>query len=201
MSALDKLLSISSKATGAGHLIGAGEIPLDIFRLLRKRDGFFTFESALEVFSLSSGAGYSIFEWNSDDSWLSCYEELKPRGVCYAQDIFGGQYVFNDSVYYFDPETGDISKFASSLEGWADKILNNFEVSTGQPIAHNWQELNGQIPFKHRLVPLTPFVLGGEYNIENLSVMESVAAMRLRANLALQIHNMPDGTKISYDFT
>ena len=195
MSALEKLLSVSSPPTGVSGDGCSDVLPQDICSLLLRKNGFFAFESSLEVFSLDAGESYSVFEWNNPSAWLESYEELKPNGICFAQDIFGAQFVYGHGVSLFDPETGGVSFFAESIEQWAEFIMNDYEVITGQPIAHTWQSAHGPIPPKHRLVPLTPFVLGGDFSSDNVIIMESMKSMRLRASLAHQICDLPDEHK------
>jgi hypothetical protein len=47
-----------------------------------------------------------------------------------------------------------------------------------------------------RLLPKLPFVLGGEYNLDNLYLANSVEGMRFRGSIARQIQNIPDGNKV-----
>lgn len=195
---LSELLRISSEPTGIG-LEFTFDIP-DELRQLYRKNGFFSLESSLEIFpNTQSFQSYSLAEWNDDNTWLSCYRELRPNGIFFAQDLFGHQFLFKDGIYSFDPETGDVGYFAPSIEAWAQRILDEYEVVTAQPIAHEWQARNGPIPFRHRLIPITPFVLGGAFEPGNLVAMDALAAMRLRADLALQIKNLPDGTEVSYE--
>jgi hypothetical protein len=58
--------------------------------------------------------------------------------------------------------------------------------------------MNGPIPINSRLIPKIPFVCGGDFNIENLAVINSVSGMKSRANLANQIANLEDGTQIEF---
>jgi hypothetical protein len=51
------------------------------------------------------------------------------------------------------------------------------------------------------LVPKIPFVLGGEFGVDNVFALEATKGMRLRGELAVQIRDLPNGTKISYRFT
>ena len=201
MSAIDKLLSISSPETGGRKVDILSELPSEIMSLLEKRNGFQAFESSLEIFHLSDGGSYSIFEWNSPSLWIEEYRELRPSGICFAQDIFGGQFVYRNGVSLFDPETGDISPFSESIEQWAERILHDYKVVTGQPIAHSWQVIHGPIQPNHRLIPLIPFVLGGDFSADNVVSMEAAKSMRLRANLARQLCNLPDGAQVVYEVT
>jgi hypothetical protein len=52
-----------------------------------------------------------------------------------------------------------------------------------------------------RLIPKQPFVVGGDFKLDNLSAIEAERGMLLRANLATQIRDLPDGTKITFKIT
>jgi Protein of unknown function DUF2625 len=175
------------------------EIPREL-RELYQRNGFFAFESALEVFPIGhSEKSYPLSEWNDESSWIKFYQELRPSGFFFAQSVLGDQFFFNGGFYLFEPETGEISYFSESLESWAERVLDDYELLTGQPLAHEWQIRKGRIPFRSRLVPITPFVLGGVFEPDNLVAMDAMIGMRLRANLALQIKNLPDGATVNYE--
>lgn len=200
MSAIEELLTISSAEVAARPRPPHIGVPHSLREVLMARNGFFAFESALEVFPLTSCRGsYSFQEWNADSLWRRCYAHLAPKPTCFAQDAFGGQFVIDDAIYSFDPETAELTRFAETLDQWAQILLDNYEEATGQPVAHQWQERNGALPPRHRLVPITPFVLGGDYAVENLVAMESAESMRLRGDLARQLQNLPDGAGIAYE--
>jgi hypothetical protein len=78
------------------------------------------------------------------------------------------------------------------------RIVDDFNVSTGFPIAHRWQELHGPLAAGRRLLPKVPFVLGGEYAVENLYAGRAVEGMRVRGHLATQLVGLPDGAPIEY---
>lgn len=194
-----KLLSIASPPTGGGSQSANCNLNNDLQALLSARDGFFAFESALEVFPLSSGTlAHSLGEWNAAELWRRSYNILNPEGICFAQDVFGVQFVLSDKVRSFDPETGELAVLANSLGDWSEKILREHEVLTGFPLAHAWQRKNGPLRYKNRLVPKIPFVLGGKFELSNLVAMDSAKSMRLRAELALQLKDVPDGAQVIY---
>jgi hypothetical protein len=142
---IDKLLGISSDPTGV-HGQSSIELPEEM-RPLYKKDGFFAFESALEVFPLSrSHKSYSLGEWNDENGWISFYQELRPAGIFFAHNVFGDQFLFNEGVHIFDSETAEVSYLAESIESWAERLLGDYQLLTGQPLAHEWQVGNGPIP-------------------------------------------------------
>lgn len=202
VSPLDKLVSIAGPSLSAGSIdvpTSAGRLGEDLVGLLSRRNGFYAFESALHV--RAGGPTESepnLREWNADGLWRCSYDDMAEGHLFFAEDVFGGQFSIKDErVFTFDPETGEFGSFASSLDEWAERVISDFEVLTGFPLAHNWQKQHGSIPAGSRLTPQRPFILGGEYVIENLYVLEASASMRYRADVALQIRNLPEGTSVT----
>lgn len=202
---LNKLLSISGPAiSDAAVYLSSTIIDLaglhanDLRGVLELRNGFYAFESALHVFTSSAHEQeIDLAAWNSDGLWREAYADLAANCLFFAEDIFGGQFCVKDGkVQVFDSETGSTEHFADTIDGWARKILDDYEVATGWPIANAWQRQNGALSAGKRLMPKIPFVLGGEYTIENLVQLDAVQAMRFRADLALQIRDLPDGAQI-----
>src|SRR5690606_2611530 len=98
-----------------------------------------------------------------------------------------------DGVYRFASETGELTHFATSLDGWAKRILDDMEHETGYRLARDWQAVRGPLAPGHRLAPKTPFVLGGKFIVDNLFACEDVQAMRFKGELARQLKDVPDG--------
>ncbi|WP_020396257.1 hypothetical protein [Thiolinea disciformis] len=118
----------------------------------------------------------------------------------FAEDVFGGQFCLRDSqIYTFDPETGAFEWLAHDLEGWAKAILSDYEMLTGYVFAHHWQEQHGSLLAGKRLLPKIPFVLGGEFILDNLYLGDAVTGMRFRASLAHQMKDLPNGTQIRFN--
>ncbi len=166
------------------------------------KNGFYAFESALHVFP--SGIvkeGYSIEEWNDPDKWIKGYKHLMEDLWFFAEDIFGEQFAINlneENICRFNPETAGCEKIAGNFEEWAKVILDDYNVETGYPLAHEWQALYGPLAAGHRLVPKTLFILGGKFDIDNLVSRDAVKGMSWRADIVLQIHHLPDGSKIRF---
>ena len=205
---IEKLISISSNSFNQGQvnlapdlLLVAGKLGKELEQLLNKKDGFYAFESALRIFSSQeSEYSYSLGQWNSPDLWRDHYAGLADNCVFFAEDIFGGQFcIKGDAIYAFDPETGNLEAIANNLEAWAEEILSDYNVWTGYPLANEWQKSNGALPYNQRLMPKTPFVCGGPFELDNLSPINVVGGMRSRANLACQIVDMPDGAEIQFN--
>ncbi|RWL48169.1 MAG: SMI1/KNR4 family protein [Mesorhizobium sp.] len=172
----------------------------DLVKLLASKNGFYAFEAALHVFpSESKGNEIGLEDWNSKEGWVKDFEGMASNLFFFAEDIFGSQFcISGNGISVFDPETGNCELLCQNIESWAEIILEDFRVLTGFPLAHSWQRMHGKIRPGTRLIPKVPFVAGGEFAVENLFAIDSVAGMKQRANLAKQIRLLPDGAKIQF---
>lgn len=172
-----------------------GKLSGELLEMLDLKNGFYSLKNALHVFpAQATEQEYGINEWNSDKLWRKSYERLEEGLLFFAEDIFGGQFcIYGDKIYQFDPEAASLEYMADGFEEWAGKIIQDYDYYTGYSLAKEWQKKNGPIPKNNRLVPKLPFVMGGEFSLENLYLADSVTGMRDRANIANQIKNLPDG--------
>src|SRR5512138_2055752 len=125
---IDKLLSVAGppinpaigKRVDPGSAL-AGEL---VALVLNRTNGFYAFESALHVFPLEARPGiHGIDSWNAPELWRNRYDGMADGLTFFAEDIFGGQFgIKGDAIYSFDPETGECSRLAGSVDEWAGKI-------------------------------------------------------------------------------
>jgi hypothetical protein len=210
MSALDQLLGISSRplinapiADGLPLLEAFGALGAELYELLSRRNGFYSFESALHVFPSGQADGVlDLATWNSESTWRSEYGDLGKGCLFFAEDAFGFQFCLaRGQVCSFNAETGQVNPVAGSMEEWSAQLLIDFRVVLGHPLAHEWQVVNGALAPGLRLAPRTPFVLGGDFLVENLYAASQVELMRFRGYLANQIKDLPDGAKVTLKVT
>lgn len=136
--------------------------------------------------------------WNNHALWKDEFDGLADEVFCFAEDVFGVQFaVEGDKIVTFDPETGDRHGFADGIDEWAGMIVDRYRPLTGFPLAHEWQLTRGPLEPGHRLLPKVPFVMKGEYSVENLYASEAVIGMRARGSIATQIRDLPDGTVVN----
>jgi hypothetical protein len=205
--AIDKLVSISSPSLGmagqalASRLLGhAGRLGSELARLLDRHNGFYAFESALHVFPVGQTFGATDLETrNATNGWRAAYGSLADGHLFFAEDLFGGQFsILGEKVVSFDPESGDTVDLADSIEGWAQRILDDYPYLTGHPLGHDWQMQHRPLPTGRRLIPKHFFVLGGDYEVENLREVDATEGMRLRGDVAVQIKDLPEGTRVRF---
>ena len=205
ISALSKLLEISSPALGPNvetlrfnTLRELENIFPEILPVVKLKNGFCAFESALQLRPISSNKElYGLLDWNADGLWKKEYGNFSANVLCFASDIFGNQFsVHEKDIYVFDVETGKISWLASSFEEWAENILWDYDNLIGWSFASTWQKTHGVLQNSERLYPITPFVLGGKYEIANFRSLDAAQIMRNAGNIAHQIRGIPDGADV-----
>lgn len=199
-----KLISIAGEPISKGEGIPPADwkgLKSELFDLLSKRNGFYAFESALLVRPFAEGGlPRSLEKWNASDLWRKSYDIDLPALYFFAEDVFGGQFaITEDEIVSFDPETGVIEVIGHSLEQWADALLSDYDYFTGYSLASAWQKVHGGIPFGYRLIPRQLFVLGGEFEINNLMCVEEARAMRSRGFFATELKDVPEGGQVSFE--
>jgi hypothetical protein len=198
-----KLLDISSSPLGQNATFSPKPKLLgEWLDLMSQRNGFYAFESALLVRPAANATAAEVSdarEWNKPECWLESYEFELPKLLFFAEDIFGNQFaIHEDVIVSFDSETGEFEEMASSVAKWAKLILKDYENLTGHSIAHDWQQKHGALKPGERLLPRIPFVLGGEYSLDNLRKWNDKKGMRALGFLATHIRDVPDGAEISF---
>jgi hypothetical protein len=204
MTYTEKLLSVSSEALGSKpstipRALREYALGEELFSMLEQKNGFYAFECALHVFPLTADPEAGLEGWNAESLWRSEYEDLAEGLLFFAEDILQDQFCLSKKhrgVFRFHAETGQNGLMAASVEEWAAVILKNDRRETGWPFVHEWQQKNGRLPLGKRLMPKTPFFLGGEYKIENLWAGNPLEGMRLKADLAMQTRHLPEGAKV-----
>ncbi|MGH7959923.1 MAG: SMI1/KNR4 family protein [Opitutaceae bacterium] len=181
----------------SGELL-TGRIGRELLDLLAVRNGFYAFESALLVRPLSfSGEPLGVIEWNDPELWRREYTNDLTGLIFFAEDVFGAQFCFSDdAVSTFDPETGEHQVIAGSLDAWATWVLEKHRSRTGWPLAQEWKTRFGILEPGQRLLPKIPFVLGGAFEIKNLYKLHDAESLRMRASIANQLRDCPDGSKV-----
>lgn len=201
-SCVDKLLELATRALcqeWPRASVNATEHLNEAIQLCLRKNGFYAFESALHVYPMGAGCNSHMHAetWNATDGWKRAYGGTVDSLWCFAEDVFGEQFAISDgAIVSFNPETGEVASLADSLEDWACRILVDYEYLTGYPLARDWQAANRPLHPGERLVPKTPFALGGEYNTANLYAMNATKAMELRGDIYRQICGLSDGARV-----
>jgi len=182
-----------------GSPLGVGGVDASVLSpLLSLKNGFYAFERALHVFPAASHGGeLGVIDWNEPGLWRDEYGSAVDGAVYFAEDLFGVQFGLREgTVVQLDPELGEHEVIAPDLEAWARLVLEDPDYWTGAPVARGWQARHGPIAPGLRLLPATPFVLGGGYELANFAAIDAVEGMRFRGSLSAQLRDLPDGAQV-----
>ncbi|MBL8705887.1 MAG: hypothetical protein JNM30_13630 [Rhodospirillales bacterium] len=196
---VSKLLEIGGPALSkaAPAFVGANAVERELAGLLAQRNGFLAFEAALHIYPSDPAKPLSLENVNSADGWRGAYPAIPADVLFFGQDIFGGQFgLRSGAVWTLDPETGDLTRTADTLEAFVTLLLRDYDVMVGHSLAHQWQATHGALKHDQRLAPKIPFVMGGEFTVDNLYAADLLPLMRARADIARQIADLPDGAQV-----
>jgi len=202
--ALDELLDRARGPMGPAVEVdfGAGAPAWrELGGVLSRMNGFFLFNAGVQVFRVGAeGWGPELSGWNEPDTWKDTYRGLADDLFCFGQDLFGVQFAIDGGgqVVSMDPETGQRSALGTSLDEWAAWLLAEPDDRGAATFAKAWQDAFGPLTPEQRLIPRQFFVTGGSYDFGNLIVQDAGLAMRIRGPIARQVHDLPDGARISF---
>ncbi len=113
-------------------------------------------------------------------------------------DLFGNQFVIeNDLISFLNIESGELTEVCSDRRYLIDAIEKDFDYFTVRNISEKLSHTDIiQLANGFRFCPKFPFVLGGEYEFNNIYLKECFSNIDLNFSIAFQMHNLPDGTKV-----
>lgn len=206
MKALDLLLKKSSAVVGSAPFLpltlhpslqAQAEMLTDI---LGQRNGFYAFASALHVYGSQGESDLSLSDWNAFDGWREEFGELADDHLFFAEDVYGGQFsVTSSGFHHFNIELGETRFMGRDAEEWAATLISDYGYWTGFPIAYEWQGKHGPLSAGYRLFPKCPFVLGGDYEVENLWAGKACDALGFYGYIARRLFRLPNGSNVELE--
>ncbi len=160
-------------------------------------NGGFFYEKSLQIYSFSHKNKFNNID-NVNRILTNEYQDIIDGLVSFGQDIFGNQFCFEISsrkIVFFDSETGERKNLALNFSNWIDVIYSDFDYFIGLNVLKKWSSINA-LAFNERLYPKIPFIMGGEFAVDNLFAASFPNFIVDYANIAKQVFNLPDGTRI-----
>jgi hypothetical protein len=106
----------------------------------------------------------------------------------------------DDTVNWLDTSIGQITKVADNLEEF-EKLLNDdanvdnwFLATLVEQLINRGKTLKENEVYSFKKLP----ALGGDYSVDNLEITDISVHFRLTGNIAEQIKDLPDGTKVNF---
>jgi Protein of unknown function DUF2625 len=189
---------------GPAVITGSLVIDQEHNSLLSTHNGLTAFEGGLRLFGTTPGLLLpALQDWNKQESWRSEYGELiKNSLVFFAEDVFGNQFAFDGTrVVYFNAESGRASPFANSFSEWLSIVLEDPADTLQLVLYKNWLKKGGRLDPAEHLCPTYPFVVKADPPLHELYRVSNVEDMRYKGHFALQIKDVPDGTRIKIKLT
>jgi hypothetical protein len=165
--------------------------------IIESGNGGFFFQQSLCIYGFYSKDVFNSIEYVNKLVERE-YGDISMGLIVFAQDIFGNQFAFNqnlEKIVFFNIETGEQETVAPSFVEWTNVLLNDLEYFTGLNLAVSWKN-KSLLAFDERLCAKKPFVMGGEYSLNNLYASKFPDYLAANANIARQVYNLPDGTDV-----
>lgn len=166
------------------------------FEWMLENNGGYYFNSSLHFYGFCTQPNYhNIITVNQHLS--KTYQYLYNDLFAFAEDVFGNQFCFKHKhVVFFNLETAEKEVIAENFHDFQAEVKKDFEYYSGVNLLQDWLKGGKNLPFGNRLCAKTPFVIGGKYESENISLIEAFKNISHNASLAHQIYNLPDGTSV-----
>jgi hypothetical protein len=163
---------------------------------IKHTNGGYFFNKSLLIYGFGNVPKYASFV---DMNLLinGMYNSFVPKAQYWGCDFLGNQFAFfENNVCFFNIETGQFEVLSRTFEEWLDVIYNDLNHYSGQSLVVEWEKENKELDFNERLCPKKPFVMGGEYVIENLFSLNIESVINYNYEIADQISNISDGTRV-----
>lgn len=160
-------------------------------------NGGFFFGQSLQLYSLTQEEAFrNILNVNSvlQTEFNFLFDGL----FSFAQDIFGNQFAFNidnGHIVLFNIETGTKEILAKGFKEWLNILVEDLEYYTGMSYEKEWKQ-NYSITLNERLQPKIPFVIGGNFSIDNFYANSYPAYLLYNADISKQVFHLKDGEKV-----
>lgn len=170
-------------------------------QFLEVHNGLYAFSRALHIFGCSDEMAFHDMETrNRSSQWRQLYGETAAGLAFFAEEVLGNLFAYSEEgIVFFDVESAESEMVADDFIGWVRYILEDVDYTTGRSLAQAWFALHGPIPFGSHLCPKRPFIIGGEYEVDNLFLAPWNESLLFKADIARQIRDLPDGTEIEID--
>lgn len=166
--------------------------------IVENTNGGYFFDNSLHLYGYCNTPSYHNTE-DINRILQKEYGEIIGNMFCFGQDVFGNQFGFEShKVYSFNIETGEKELLAKNFESWLILLYSDLDYLTGR----DFVTLENKLKLVNsRLCPKTPFIIGGEYNNDNFYVQHFPEYIKVNANIARQVYNLEEGTKVSIKIT
>jgi hypothetical protein len=169
----------------------------DYTNFLAAQNGLFAFSRSLHIFGSGTPFDFHNVDARNRGRWKSFYGNAIEGIEFFAEDVFGHLFGLKVGVALsFDPESMEMNQLGHGFRGWVEYLVGDLNFATGKSLAAEYLKKNGPLAYGERLSPIKPFVLGGDFELENLRPMPWERNLEWKATIYSKTHNLPDGAQI-----
>lgn len=184
MNYLNKLIVISSNSIDG---VTDKKLPLELELLYQLKNGFIAFENTFRIYNIDTIEIVNKF----------VLPELKGEMLFFGDNSLGDGFCLKNGWFYkYDFETGELEFMGEDLNEFSKSLLLNYNYYTGYTLAKEWMNINGGLSFDKILMPRIPFILGGEYSVQNLVLYSRNDGFKKKMNLCKKISCFNDGEEV-----
>ena len=184
-------------ATGSDDTKLLSRLPEPLSALVADSGGFILEDGAIHFRGCASTPPRNSLReaWFGDQAFHFLYSEVGESDVPFAQDQVGDQYLLRgDAVVHLDAETGKVGSFAVDLESFVAGISN--DISEYLNVGLQYRIEPGFLLHAH-----PPFCTAESAQGSSLRPVPAVERITFHADLARQMRDLPDGSRIDFTFT
>lgn len=180
-----------------------GALPEILRNLLERANGYVAYHGGLHLRGACLQPHWHSLRdaWLGDDALFRLYPAVRESDIPFAEDALGDQFLLRDGVVHrLSAETGDVESLEVDLYDFdqavrADPIGYLSLMPLEQFRAEGGTLEPGQLLDVH-----PPFVVKGDRDEVSYRAIGNLARRRWLASLARQLQDLPDGTRVRFDF-
>jgi len=176
--------------------------PAELASVLRVRNGVVAYQGALHVRgACREPAWHSLrHAWEGPDALHELFEEVRPADVPFGEDAFGDQFLLRDGrVLRLSGELGEIAPVADGLEDFLGQVLGDPGRALDYDPLLDFLAGGAELPPGRLLAAYPPFVLSADDARRDIRAVDAVERRRFLADLARQLHGLPDGAEVRFE--
>ena len=165
---------------------------------LGKYNGGYFYERAFHFYGFDNNIQWhDILLINASiQSYYSNFSFSKSFFAIGCDALFTQYGFYKGNVVSLDIYSGELEIIANSFNEFITKLEQESDFYTASSLLAEYESVNGKLKNGERLAAKKPFVLGGEYNISNLRILDQQKLLDFAAFIANEINGLPDGSNI-----
>lgn len=141
----------------------------------------------------------SVDTWNRPSTWKRHFRQLAPQWDAVGEDAFGTQYLLRPDgreMALFWPEDGTVERVGKTPAEFLAAIARDPDSTLLLPLFRSCVKRFGPLPPRAHFAFRVELAVGGKPEVRNVDVWDARQHLRVLAMIALQIHDLPQGTKL-----